>query len=175
MRIKIEDFIEENRKAFDTDAPSSKLWEKIEQELDKKNKKKTVNIQLWIGVAASLVVLLSFTFFYLFPAKRNRLNVADVNPAYGDTQVKFASLIEQKRDSLEIYAPSNPKLYQKFSRDLQKLNIDYEGLRKELPSSPNQQLVVKAMMRNLETQLQLVSQQLSIITEVSQYKKENRI
>jgi len=40
MNTKIEDFIEENRKAFDTDAPSSKLWEKIEAELDKKRKKK---------------------------------------------------------------------------------------------------------------------------------------
>jgi len=174
MSTKIEDFIKDNRKAFDTDAPSSKLWEKIEQELDKKNKKKTINIQLWIGVAASVIVLLSFTFFYLFP-KRNRLSVADVNPVYGETQVKFASLIEQKRDSLEIFAHTDPKLYQKFSADLQKLNIAYEGLRKELPGSPNQQLVVKAMMKNLEIQLQLVSQQLSIITEVSQYKKENRI
>jgi len=89
----------------------------------KKEKKKTINIQLWIGVAASLLVLLSCTFFYLFPVKKNNLNVADVNPAYGETQVKFASLIEQKRDSLEIFAPSNPKLYQKFSADLQKLNI----------------------------------------------------
>jgi len=175
MSRKIEDFIKENKKAFDTDAPSSKLWERIEMELDKKDKKKVINIRLWAGIAASFIVLLSITVLYIVPVKKNRMTVADINPVYGETQVRFSSLIEQKRDSLEIFATTNPRLYQKFSADLQKLNIAYEELRKELPASPNRQLIVRAMIKNLEMQLNLVSQQLSIITEVSQYKKENRI
>ncbi|MGY0039452.1 hypothetical protein [Pedobacter sp. NJ-S-72] len=44
-----------------------------------------------------------------------------------------------------------------------------------MAGSPNQQMVVKAMVRNLEIQIQLLNQQLSIINEVSQYKKENSI
>jgi len=176
MSTKIEDFIRENKKEFDTEMPSSKLWDNIEKELNKKSKKNTaLNIRLWIGVAASLLVLLGITFVYVFPAKKDRMSIADVNPAYASKQLRFASLIEQKRDSLQIFETANPELYKKFSSDLQQLNLAYENLRKQLPASPNQQLVVKAMVKNLEIQLQLVSQQLSIITEVSQFKKENRI
>jgi len=176
MSTKIEDFIRDNKKEFDTEIPSSKLWDNIEKELNKKSKKNTaLNIQLWIGVAASLLVLLGITFVYVFPAKKERMSIADVSPVYASKQLRFASLIEQKRDSLQIFETSNPELYKKFSSDLQQLNTAYENLRKQLPASPNQQLVVKAMVKNLEIQLQLLSQQLSIITEVSQFKKENRI
>lgn len=175
MSTKLEDFIKENKKEFDTDRPSVNLWSKIEQELDKKKKKEPINLRLWIGIASSVIVLLGIAFLYVFPVRREGISLADVNPVYAKKQVKFASLIEQKRDSLQIFAVSNPELYQQFDADLQKLNKSYEALRKDLPASPNQQLVVKAMIKNLEIQLQLVSQQLSIISEVSQYKKENSI
>lgn len=175
MSTKLEEFIKDNKKEFDTDRPSMALWSKIEQELDKKKKKEPVSLRLWIGIASSVIVLLGIGFLYVFPFKHDNVSLADVSPVYAKKQVKFASLIEQKRDSLQIFAVSNPELYQQFDADLQKLNKSYEALRKDLPASPNQQLVVKAMIKNLEIQLQLVSQQLSIISEVSQYKKENSI
>lgn len=176
MNTEIEDFIKEHKKEFDTDLPSGSLWEKIEQELDKKKRRNNrSNIQLWIGVAASIIVVLGIALVYTFPAKRERLNLADVSPGSAQKQVHFASLIEQKRDSLQIFQDANPELYQKFSADLQQLNVAYESLRKQLPASPNQKLIVKAMLKNLEIQLQVVSQQLSIISEVNDYKKENSI
>lgn len=174
MSTEIEDFIKENKREFDTDRPSAGLWDKIEKELDEQKPKKTFNIQLWMSIAASAIVLLAITFFFIQP-KKNRMSIADVNPAYANRQVKFASMIEEKRDSLEIFAEASPELYQKFSADLSTLNDAYNSLRKQLPTSPNQQIIVKAMVKNLEMQLQLVSQQLSIISQVSEFKKENRI
>lgn len=175
MSKQLEEFIKENKKEFDTDRPSIALWSKIELELDKKKKKDPISLRVWISIAASLIILLGIGLFAGMPVKSDRMSVADVNPVYAKKEVKFCSLIEQKRDSLQIFAGSNPELYRQFDADLQKLNKTYESLRKDLATSPNQQLVVKAMIKNLEIQLQLVSQQLSIISEVSQYKKENSI
>lgn len=175
MNKEIEDFIKENKKEFDTDRPSASLWDRIEKELDEKKPKKKFNIQLWMSIAASAFVLMAITFFFVNPVRKHKMSIADVNPAYANRQVKFASMIEKKRDSLEIFAEANPELYHKFSADLQNLNLAYDGLRKQLPSSPNQQIIVKAMVKNLEMQLQLLSQQLSIISEVSELKKENKI
>jgi len=176
MNIKIEDFIKENKKAFDTDRPSANLWDKIDQELNKKKERKIIDLRMWIGIASSVIVLLGIALIYIFPAERKNINdVADVNPAYAKKQLRFAGLIEEKRDSLQVFAKTNPELYNKFNTDLEKLDSAYKTLKKELPQSPNQQLVVKAMVRNLEIQLQLVSQQLSIINQVSEYRKENSI
>lgn len=175
MSIKIEDFIRDHKREFDQERPAVNLWDKIEKELDGKHKKKRFNIQLWAGIAASLLLVLGISLVYTFQHQKNHFSVADVNPAYASKQVRFTSMIEQKKDSLEIFATSNPDLYRKFNADLEKLNITYEALRKDLPASPNQQMIVKAMVKNLEIQLQLVSQQLMIISEVTTYKKENSI
>ncbi|MET1056432.1 MAG: hypothetical protein ABWY16_14085 [Pedobacter sp.] len=175
MNTQIEDFIKEHKKEFDTDQPSVNLWDRIEKELAEKKPTKRSNIRLWMSIAASAIVLLTITFFFVSPLKKNKMSIADVSPAYANRQVKFASMIEEKRDSLQIFAESSPELYKKFSTDLQTLSLAYDSLRRQLPTSPNQKLIVKAMVKNLETQLQLVSQQLSIIVEVSEFKKENRI
>jgi hypothetical protein len=175
MNTPIEDFIKEHKKEFDTERPSGDLWDRIEKELDKKKPKKGFDIRLWMSIAASAIVLLAITLWFAFPVKKNKMSIADVSPAYANKQVRFASLIEEKRDSLQIFARANPELYREFSTDLQTLSLAYDSLRKQLPASPNQKLTVKAMVRNLESQLQLVSQQLSIIVEVSEFKKENSI
>lgn len=40
MSTKLEDFIRDNKREFDTDRPSAGLWDKIEAELDKQEKQK---------------------------------------------------------------------------------------------------------------------------------------
>jgi hypothetical protein len=55
------------------------------------------------------------------------------------------------------------------------LDAEYEKLKLELQKTPNQLFVVKAMVKNREMQLQVLKQQLTIINQVNQYKKESSI
>jgi hypothetical protein len=55
------------------------------------------------------------------------------------------------------------------------LDTDYDRLKQELQNSPNPRLIVRAMVKNLELQLEVINQQLSIIYQVEEFKKENRI
>jgi hypothetical protein len=174
MSTKLEDYIKEHKKSFDTELPSKELWTKIDAKLNKKKIIEPYRVALWLGIAASVMVGLTIIFYYMptSPA-RNSISVADVSPAYARKQVKYASLIDRKTDSLEVLAKENPQLYQKFSADLQEIQSNYTALKRKLPESANQALVVKAMQKNLELQLQVVSQQLTIINQVNQYKKDN--
>ena len=175
MSTRIEDFIKENKKSFDTELPSKELWTKIDASLNKKKPVEPYRFRLWIGVAASLTVALMIISYYTNNDKETTISVADVNPAYAKKQVKYASLIERKTDSLEVLAKENPQLYEKFSADLKAIKKDYKQLNQQLPASANQAMVVKAMERNLELQLQVVSQQLTIINQVNQFKKDNQL
>jgi hypothetical protein len=174
MSKKLEIFIKDNRKSFDTEYPSEALWGKIDAELDRNPARNSNTWKMWIGIAASLTVILGL-FYYADRGDTAVLSAADINPEYARKQMKFASLIEQKTDSLEVLARRNPELYDQFSADLQKIKRDYKQLKSELPQSANQKLVVKAMERNLELQLQVVSQQLTIINQVNQYKTDNQL
>jgi hypothetical protein len=175
MSTRIEDYIKENRKAFDTEMPSKALWDDIDQSLNNNKVVKPNRLMLWIGVAAALVMATTIFLYNSEEVQDHTISIAEVNPAYARKQVRFASLIERKTDSLEMLAKQNPQLYQKFSADLQRIQGDYKKLGHQLPQSANQALVVKAMETNLELQLQVVSQQLTIINQVNQYRKDNQL
>ncbi|GAA4204644.1 hypothetical protein GCM10022289_22920 [Pedobacter jeongneungensis] len=175
MNNRLETFVKDNRKAFDIMEPSADLWAKIEQGLDAKKKKKPVKLYLWMSVAAAIVVVFGLVWLYAGRLQNKDLEIADVSASYAKKEVHFAGLITEKRDSLAIFASANPELYKKFTADLRKLDEDYERLKAELPTSPNQTFVVKAMVKNREIQLQLLKQQLLIINQVDDYKRVNQI
>lgn len=176
MSNKLEGFVKDNKKEFEVKGPSDKLWAKIEAELDKKEKpKKSIKLYQWMSIAATLVVSLGLYFTYNYNQAKN-IDVADINPEFGQREVSFVSQIEEKRDSLAIYATANPDLYKKFTEDLKNLDTEYERLKAGLAESPDQLFVVRAMVKNREMQLQVLKQQLTIINQVNQYNiKENSI
>jgi hypothetical protein len=177
MSDKLEGFVKDNKKEFEVKGPSDQLWEKISAELDKKKEHSTGRIKpyRWMSIAALLIVSLGIYFVYNFKQANGEVVVADVNTVLGKKEVHFASLIEEKKDSLQVYSEENPELYSKFTDDIGKLDKDYEDLKKQLQTSPNRDAVVKAMMKNLEIRSNILSQQLNIINQVNQYKKENTI
>ena len=175
MSREIEDFIRNNKSDFDTEKPGEHLWFKMEQQLKQPEAgQKRSNKRLWIGIAASLLVVFGIAFMYSQKAQ-NRSTLAQVNPTQAQKQVRFTSLIEKKTDSLQVYAADNPELYQKFSTDLERIQADYDLLKQDLAKSPNQEFIIRAMEKNLELQLQVVSQQLQIINQVRQVNKNNQL
>ena len=144
---RLETFVKENRKAFDVMEPSAALWAKIEKGLDAKKEKKPIKLYLWMSAAAAIVVVFGLVWLYAARLQNNGLEIADVSASYAKKEVHFAGLITEKRDSLAIFASANPELYKKFTADLKKLDEDYERLKSELPTSPDQTFVVKAMVK----------------------------
>lgn len=175
MSDKIREFIKENKKNFEVKGPSDKLWTRIEAELaQKKEPKKSFNLYQWMGVAALMLISLGLYFTYNYKQSQN-IVVADINKEFGQKESRVASQIQEKKDSLIYFASANPDLYQKFTADLKNLDEEYERLKLELPKSPNQIFMVKAMVKNREMQLQILNQQLMIINKVNQYKQESSI
>lgn len=171
----LEDFIKKNKADFDVEQPSEALWGRIDLALDQQKIKKTWTFPSWLGIAASVMLIAVVVCLYKIYAGNDRTQQLATIPVYAKNEMKFASLIDEKKDSLLIYAKDNPDLYNKFNEDLKTLDQDYANLKKELHNSPDQRVVVKAMAQNLETQLQIVSQQLSVISQVDNYNRENQL
>ena len=124
-------------------------------------------------MAASLTLLVGyFSAFYL----NNKSNsteqiVANVAPQYGDKMVQYTSLIESKRVEIKQIETHDPEMYTEFASEIEKLNQDYKNLQIELSQTPNQEDLVKAMVQNLQVQLDILNRQLKIIEKVKQYQK----
>lgn len=181
MSRRLEDFIKANKDEFNDLEPRMELWDRIEQNLDikaaqpPKREAKTFSLAFVLKVAASVIVVMGACFaLYLNNQKRQGVDLAAINPAYAKQQVHYASLVENKRTELKELAKSDPQLYNEFSKELHKMDSVYRKLNADLATSPNQESVLRAMIRNLQIQTEVLNQQLSVIEQFNQMKKEQK-
>ena len=59
----------------------------------------------------------------------------------------------------------------RFTKDIDQLDSSYNILKNQLSATPNRELLLEAMIQNLQLQLNVLNQQLNIIHQIKQSKK----
>lgn len=179
MSKRLEDFVRNNRKDFDDLEPSADLWSRIEKHLPEpgsapqKREAKMFSLSFVLKVAASVIIVMGVAFaLYVRSEKNKSVDLASINPTYAKQQMHYASLVETKMSELKTLTKNDPEMYAEFSQEIAKMDSTYKKLNKELATSPNQEYVLRAMIRNLEIQTQVLNQQLYIIEQYNQMKKD---
>jgi hypothetical protein len=181
MSKRLEEFIKMNREEFDDLEPSADLWSRIEMHLPahetpiKKLETKTFSLGFVLRVAATVIVVMGISFvFYVRHEKRGAIDLAAINPVYAQQQVQYTSQIETQRTELKSIAKSDPQMYKEFSDEIAQMDSTYKELNTDLATSPNQERVLRAMIKNLEIQTQVLNQQLKVIRQMNNMKKEEQ-
>jgi hypothetical protein len=185
MSKRLEDFISNNKEEFDDLEPRADIWNNIskeldawdeEQELPKKREEKTFSLGFVLRVAAMIVVVMGIGFGIYIQSQKSseEVDLVAINPTYAKQQVQYASLIATKRTELKAIAKFDPQLYKEFSAEITKMQTTYKKLNKDLATSPNQERVLRAMIRNLQIQTEVLNQQLSVIEQFNQSKKDQQ-
>jgi hypothetical protein len=181
MSKRLEDFIKMNREEFDDLEPSTDLWSRIEMHLPaqeteiKKLGTKTFSLGFVLRVAATVIVVMGISFvFYVRNEKKGAIDLAAINPVYAQQQVQYTSQIETQRSELKSIAKSDPQMYKEFSDEIAQMDSTYKELNTDLATSPNQERVLRAMIKNLEIQTQVLNQQLKVIRQMNNMKKEEQ-
>ena len=65
-----------------------------------------------------------------------------------------------------------PELYKQFSNDLRVLDSSYRMLQTQAAQSPNRDVIMKAMIQNLQLQAELLYRQLLISNEIKNNKTQ---
>jgi hypothetical protein len=189
----LERFIRDNRESFDNLEPSNSVWEKIGAEIGQPQKTTRVLHISRAGwaVAATIFLAIAGTIFFQMnnkitnpPAVTVASNkpipdsstidplVNRIDPQYGQLVAQFTNVIEAKQSELKKLEKDDPELYKKFSGDIEKLDSAYQTLRNTLNANPNTEQLLQAMISNLQLQINLLNQQLSIIQKVKQPKSD---
>ena len=176
---KLDTFIENNRNEMDGDDPSTKVWESVEAALNKKSVRKfgLAPMLKW-SVAAAVLVMVAFGGYFI--AENNDTNGKvpvlandSLNNSYAPEPPEIgltAILVAQRQEELKSIAKEQPELYQKFTTDITQLDSSYKSLKNRLNTSPNRELLIEAMVQNLQLQLNVLNQQLNIIHQIKQSK-----
>jgi len=187
MSRKLEKFIGDKRHEFDDAVPSAKVWEKLAAGLEKKQEPKRFTLTAFYkwSIAAAILITAGLSVFLVINNKHAVVETpptaaidtpADINkiaPEYAPEVNQFAKLIALKQEELKALAPEQPALYRKFSSDINQLDSSYKILKAKLSINPNREMLIEAMIQNLQLQLNVLNQQLNIINQIKQSKKEN--
>ena len=179
MEDRVEHFIKEHKKDFEEFEPPVGLWEKIEKKLDetelvKKNEAKVIKLSWLLKIVASLAIVAVAGLLLWQYQYKQVTDLANIDPVLAKQQLHYASVIETKRGELKQIEKEDPQLYQEFSSEIRKMDESYQRLKNDLPASPNQEETVKAMIRNLQIQAEVLNQQLKVIKQMNESKKENK-
>ena len=190
MNRKLEKFIGDHRNEFDDRIPSDKVWENLAAGLTPKQShqhKKFVlrTLYKWSIAAAILVSAGIITFSVMNMSKNKTTGVAGVTkmdtatdistiaPEYAPEVNEFAKLVVLKQEELKALAPEQPELYRRFTTDINQLDSSYKSLKSQLSATPNREVLIEAMIQNLQLQLNVLNQQLNIINQIKQSKKQD--
>lgn len=152
--MKFEEYIRNNKEGFDEEVPAG-LWMKINMQLPKKKNP-------WAGYmkfAAAMLVFIGVGYF--FGLQNGKSEVSELGK-YDSSLVTYSNKITQKQEKLATLVSNQPDLEAEFGKDLSELQEEFNHLKLQLPDNPNKEMIIEAMIQNLEWQIELLNQQTKI-------------
>jgi hypothetical protein len=192
MSKKLKNFIDDNRKEFDDELPPGTGWRNIEQSINAAKSVKRFSIRdIYKWSAAAAVFFITATCFYFLvirknnnetavtktgtPAVNNGGNGTDIGkiaPEYAAEAKEIYRSIETQQQQLKAIAKDQPELYSQFSEDLAALDSSYRVLKAKAVQTPNREVIIRAMLQNLQLQAELLAKQLGILNDIQNTKTE---
>jgi hypothetical protein len=174
MMDKLREFVQQHREEFDTVQPEQGLWNRIEIALQGFSQEGLLRVtgRSWrkMGIAASVVVLIALGF--VFSTYRESIDenkvVLELSPRQGTELVRFAGMVNRKREEVEGLSSYNPEMKKEFQEHIEQLGKQYHELREALPNNPNQNDILIEMRKNLQWQMELLERQKEIIDQENQ-------
>ncbi|MBS1512460.1 MAG: hypothetical protein JST86_16570 [Bacteroidetes bacterium] len=190
MSRKLEKFIGDHRNEFDDAMPSGKVWDSINAGLQGDHQKKKAilaPLYKW-SIAAAVVIIAGISIFLAMQQNKTTTppgftqngsgsdDTTGINAIAVESEPEvnqFAQLVLMKQEELKALAPAQPELYRQFTTDINQLDSSYKSLKSQLSTSPNREVLIQAMIQNLQLQLNVLNQQLTIINQIKQSKNDS--
>lgn len=175
MKDNLEQFIGERRDEFDVHEPPAHVW----QAIDNKLRPKKNSYRLWYyGAAASVLLTLGISIWYMRQSAQPTKGAQDVatltepdvpmKPEVRDAEYYYASLVQKGRAEIKVYGKDYPEICNDFAKEIDTLNVFYGQLKQEYKSTSGNEAVLRAMIENLQMQVQVLNNQLQIIQVMKQ-------
>jgi len=169
MKDPLEEFIRQNREAFDSREPSEKVWTNVEAATSFREKGLWNSVILW---RAAAVVFMAVSAYLLVP-KHTAVRPQPVDIAaneFRDVEAFYVRQISEKVEMIDEFQKGDG--LNGFTHDFQQLEAMYMVLKEQMKASPSER-VKDALVLNLLVRIDLLNQRLhKLETEGPKDKKK---
>ncbi len=172
----LEGLFEELRDSFDYEEPEEGHRERFIARLHPDSrlvKPALKRIGQWkiAAIAASLVILVTLGIGFLQSRPSLEQQLARFSPEISESQLYFASLIEEQVKELQLEnSPETKQLIEDTLLQMNKLEKNYQSLEQELFNGGNSKLILSAMITNFQTRMDLLREVMNKIDTIKNYK-----
>jgi len=165
MGDQLEKFLMDNRETFDSEVPSEKVWNQIDQKLaSKRNMWPTV----W-KVAAMLFMATTILLIIDRPVIEEETFV--MTEEFNQAEDYYISMINEKRVIIE--ETLTPEQQEQFLAEIDQLDTMYDELKKTYQTNSSNERVMDAMISNLQLRLEIMNRQLELLESIKNQNDEN--
>ena len=167
MKDPLEDFVSQNRGAFDDKTPSENVWRNIQKGVGTPKSTVWQSVVLW---RAAAIIFMALSGYLLLPAhvKPSPSAKADVaTNGFKAVEEFYIQQISEKVEMIDEFEKNDG--LNGFTQDFQQLEAMYMVLKEEMKSSPSEK-VKDALVLNLLVRIDLLNQRLHKLE--TEYKKE---
>lgn len=172
LEDRLERFVKQNRVKFDDLEPSEELWQRIDGSLAKESGNKQNQLVYW---RAAAVVFFAMTLGLL---ARNNLSVNQSNdiddPEFVQTESYYSDQIKDREQLIQVFLIDHPSLEAEFQEDMEELDRNYIKLKEEYQQN-NSEIILDALILNLQSRMELLNKQLSVVRSINEQENEINI
>jgi hypothetical protein len=168
MDDQLEEFIKENRAAFDVASSRSAeaRWEAIHEKVQKKK----YGPVLWKVAAVLFLMSTSVLLVDRFLGDAGDEVISNRHQEFLQAEAFYTSMIQVKRSEIEAYSLDG--LPEEFLAEVSHLDEMYARLKETFEQRMNDQQIMDAMTRNLQMRIEILNQQLKILETLKAIENE---
>ncbi|MFZ5941401.1 MAG: hypothetical protein ACOYXB_12590 [Bacteroidota bacterium] len=157
MNDRLEQFVKENREAFDSHEPNPSLWLRISPSARKERTSRRLRIMRYAAAAALLISAFSAGFYYL--GRSSASSAIEQSAMYRElmeTEAYYNSLVSQKYTELKPYFAGTPGMEEDLNKDMADLDQICRELKNDLKDDVDNVEVIEAMIQNYRMKLEIL-------------------
>lgn len=181
MSDKLEKYIREHKDQFEEEFHVNKVWQQVRERTRAQRTfvpKRSRMDNYWKAAAIILLLLSSALLLDKYVINGNgpktAKNYEETIDEFKEVEGYYMSLIDDKRETLNVKLEEEPSLKKEFAQELGELDSAYTQLKTSLDDG-NAENVVDALILNLQLRIEILNRQLMILEQIKDTEHEKVI
>ncbi len=165
MENRFEEFIRNNREAFDSREPDPALWKKIEAGV---RPRRVINWRIIASRAAAVLIIFAASYMVHEIIDRDRSEITGrkpqkqgkeiVIPELQEAEIYYSGLLSEKLDAIRPILANCPGIEEELSFEMNSLDSLYSDLKTDLKDNIANQDVVEAIIENYRLRIAILEE-----------------